>query len=416
LWLSVQDYRGTKPFSEPESVAVRDFFAQHAPAGARKSVKRTYGGLNVAMNWHSYGQVINVPYSHMTSGEPPADDYEVFVNLAKRFVASNNFKYGQAWAGNGLYTVNGDAADYMYDTHGTFAFSPEVGPFFDFEPFERGMWPVPAHIAPIVNESLAMAGQSLWASDVLPVLSMENSMLRAVVPGDEADGCRTLYVQLAISNGGAVDSDSPVVLSATFSDGLQHITAAYEQATQPWLPEPPAADSDDVAQCAVPLSSASHRVLNDDYTHFKAESRMQQRRAVDDTSDQDRTAGAFRAAGKEARGGGSPTACEQTTKRQRATLSSVQLGVVPGERSWYPPRPSESCTGLMGWSTPTQGWFAVTGGCTSPPPYRARFPQLGAPQCPCLYACTRKAALLPRLAPALCEAVFGLLRKRQQGG
>ncbi len=268
----LQDYRGPKPFSEPEASAVRDFFAEYAPPGSAKSTKRKYGGLNVAMNWHSYGQVINVPYSHMASGEPPADDYEVFKNLAKRFVGSNNFKYGQAWAGNGLYTVNGDAADYMYDMHGTYAFSPEVGPFFDFEPFARGMWPLQKDIIPIVNESLAMSGQSVWANDVLPTLVVENSVLKARLPEDEEDDARTLFVQVAVSNGGVVDSDSPVVVSATFADDLHDIEAAYTQVTQPATKRSVRrAAGQGAGSCPIPLHSASDRVLNDDFTHFKAD-------------------------------------------------------------------------------------------------------------------------------------------------
>ena len=284
-----QDYRGSAPFSEPEARAVRDFFAQFAPAGSGKKTKRKFGGLNVAMNWHSYGQVINVPYSHMASGEPPAEDYEVFKNLAKRFVASNNFKYGQAWAGNGLYTVNGDAADYMYDMHGTYAFSPEVGPFFDFEPFSRGMWPARKDIAPIVNESLAMSGQSVWAADVLPTLGIENSLLKAQLPQDRNDDARTLYVQLAVSNGGVVDSDSPVLVTATFAEGMDDISSAYAAATKPSGRRTLRRRAADDSKCPIPLHAASDRLLNDDLTYLKADTG----RALA----QDRTAEHFSAAG-----------------------------------------------------------------------------------------------------------------------
>lgn len=140
-----EDYRGTAPFSEPEAAAVRDLLQREMRHPAGKLSERKLGNVNVALNWHSYGQVINIPYSHMASGEPPAKDYAFFKKLARRFQGTNNFKVGQAWAGNGLYTVNGDAADYMYDRHGVYAFSPEVGPFFDFEPFAEGtLSPCPA--------------------------------------------------------------------------------------------------------------------------------------------------------------------------------------------------------------------------------------------------------------------------------
>ena len=319
----MQDYRGTAAFSEPEAAAVRDFFAEFSLPGSGKKTQRKFGGVNVAMNWHSYGQVINVPYSHMASGEPPAEDYTVFKNLAKRFVASNNFKYGQAWAGNGLYTVNGDAADYMYDTHGTYAFSPEVGPFFDFEPFSRGMWPAQKDIAPIVNESLAMSGQSIWANDVLPILTVENSVLKAQLKEDAEDDARTLFVQLAVSNGGVVDSDSPVLLSATFAEGLEDMQAAYAAVTQP-TGERSLRRTADESKCPLPISTASNRVLNDDYTYFHDESG---RRA----QSQDRTATHFSLAGDSIPAAKDAQSQEAASVNLRAARSRALKQTLPGD-------------------------------------------------------------------------------------
>ena len=89
--------------------------------------------------------------------------------------------------------MNGDAGDYMYAKHGIFAFSPggystvtmnlfcapylisshhnnllslltEVGPFFDYNPFSKGMWPPENEIADIVAESMPMAGDLVWTA------------------------------------------------------------------------------------------------------------------------------------------------------------------------------------------------------------------------------------------------------------
>lgn len=167
-----ETYRGTSPFSEPETRAIKYLLDRV--------------DFDIAINWHSFGQLINVPFSHAVSnrestllicigmvyvftslvqgsGKPKGGDGQVLFAIAERLVRGSGFQYGQA-SKNGLYTVNGDAGDYMFGKRGIFAFSPEVGPYFKKEPFSSGMWPSEKMQPELEAESLPVAAQALWAT------------------------------------------------------------------------------------------------------------------------------------------------------------------------------------------------------------------------------------------------------------
>jgi len=87
LWCCHQDYRGTAPFSEPETQAIRDFTAQHDFA--------------VALNFHSYGDFVNIPFATNkgpTHGELPPNDRRIYHSLVADMTQVNHFRSGHAWA------------------------------------------------------------------------------------------------------------------------------------------------------------------------------------------------------------------------------------------------------------------------------------------------------------------------------
>ena len=114
-------YRGTAPFSEPETQAVRSFVLDH--------------DFKVALNYHSYGGFLIYPWGYTSQ---PAEDEEIFKELGLLLTKDNRYTYG-----TGLetvsYTTNGDADDWMYgevDEKPTiFAMTPEIGTR------EHGFWP-----------------------------------------------------------------------------------------------------------------------------------------------------------------------------------------------------------------------------------------------------------------------------------
>ncbi len=108
---SSQTYRGTAPFSEPETRAQRDFIMSIKPVGA--------------MNYHTYGGDLLYPYGYQFGLLAP--DNEIFVGWADAMTAVNQYHPGTAW--QIMYTVNGEQDDWCYSGDSlpkVFAMTPEV--------------------------------------------------------------------------------------------------------------------------------------------------------------------------------------------------------------------------------------------------------------------------------------------------
>lgn len=112
---SSNTYRGTGPFSEPETQAIRDFVNGIQPS--------------IALNYHSYSNLLLFPYGYANGVYAPDD--ALFRAMAVEMTRANGYTYGTPW--EILYTANGAADDWMYGdtTHPrVLAFTPEVGEAF----------------------------------------------------------------------------------------------------------------------------------------------------------------------------------------------------------------------------------------------------------------------------------------------
>lgn len=109
-------YRGTAPFSEPETDAVRRLF-----------VSRDFRAV---VSFHSYSQVILYPWAYVT--DPSPKDAEL-ADLARTMagliaaVRGTVYAYGQSAGGIG-YTSNGDTADWTFAVTGAPSFTIELPP------------------------------------------------------------------------------------------------------------------------------------------------------------------------------------------------------------------------------------------------------------------------------------------------
>ena len=125
-------YRGTAPFSEPETSAIRDLLE------SGRHVSQTF-------NYHAYGSLLIYPWGYESGAYTPDD--ALFINQSIALTAVNGFLYGTA--PDILYPVNGESDDWMYGEQATkpkiLSFTPEVGPTF---------WPDPAEIIPLADENL----------------------------------------------------------------------------------------------------------------------------------------------------------------------------------------------------------------------------------------------------------------------
>ncbi|MFA4948436.1 MAG: M14 family zinc carboxypeptidase [Candidatus Krumholzibacteriia bacterium] len=89
-------FRGTAPFSEPETQAVRDFCAPRE--------------ITMSLSYHSYGELILYPWGYAPINTMEA---ELFAALGDSLRQGNNYTAGNAASG-AIYITNGDSDDWLY--------------------------------------------------------------------------------------------------------------------------------------------------------------------------------------------------------------------------------------------------------------------------------------------------------------
>lgn len=108
-------YRGTSPFSEPETQVIRDFFAQR--------------NLQAALSYHNYSQIILYPWSYTTEATNRDELLDEMASEMSRLMKDvNGSFYGYGQAGSYLYLSNGDTADWAFGTYGIPSFTIELPP------------------------------------------------------------------------------------------------------------------------------------------------------------------------------------------------------------------------------------------------------------------------------------------------
>ncbi|MBN2587944.1 MAG: T9SS type A sorting domain-containing protein, partial [Candidatus Fermentibacteraceae bacterium] len=111
-----ETYRGTAPFSEPETQVQSNFIIDKAPIAA--------------MSYHTYGGDLLYPWGYEDIFTP---DNDLFVGWADQMTAVNNYTYGTPW--QVMYNSNGDQLDWSYcgvDVPKVYCMTPEVG--------DNGFW------------------------------------------------------------------------------------------------------------------------------------------------------------------------------------------------------------------------------------------------------------------------------------
>eukprot|EP00924_Labyrinthula_sp_SR-Ha-C_P004781 snap_masked-scaffold_1-processed-gene-11.22-mRNA-1 protein AED:1.00 eAED:1.00 QI:0/-1/0/0/-1/1/1/0/636 len=191
-----EDFRGEKPFSEPETELIKMFLLQH--------------NITTAINYHSYGRDIVIPFSCKSledASEGKENEHTRVLNylsdLGERLNAastSDRFVVGYSYDKQmGLYPVNGDAADYMLNEFNIAAVSIELG-----ELGKTGFWPdfstdtldLVSQVEKVSKEALGMTLESAWSSG--PYLHVEEIKVK----GKGSSFC----TQLLVENKGMWDS------------------------------------------------------------------------------------------------------------------------------------------------------------------------------------------------------------------
>ncbi|MFQ5599776.1 MAG: M14 family zinc carboxypeptidase [Candidatus Krumholzibacteriia bacterium] len=130
-------YRGTAPFSEPESQAIRDL------CNGRQFV--------IWLAYHSYSELLLFPWGYAYEY---TTDHEIFEAMANAMTASNGYLAGNPAMG-AIYLTNGGSDDWGYGEVTTkpaiYAYTPEVGKWAD-----GGFGPPDTFIDPYFNLLLPM--------------------------------------------------------------------------------------------------------------------------------------------------------------------------------------------------------------------------------------------------------------------
>jgi len=129
-----ETYRGTAPFSEPETENVRQF------------CNSRYFGMT--LNLHSVAGLMIYPWSIPPPAWGYCPDNATFMALSQTMQQWNGYTYGPCW--EILYEVNGDANDWMY---GEQTEKPKILPWV-FEIGGSDFWPLPPEIPGLINENM----------------------------------------------------------------------------------------------------------------------------------------------------------------------------------------------------------------------------------------------------------------------
>ncbi|MDP7062660.1 MAG: M14 family metallopeptidase [Planctomycetota bacterium] len=124
---SSETYRGTSPFSEPETQALATLMSTMPP--------------KMSMSVHTYSDLMLYPWGYNTI---VTNNDALYREFGASFTANNGWPFGTIW--QVLYIANGGSVDYHYGTYGTIAFTPEIGGDSD------GFWPAPSRIPALYED------------------------------------------------------------------------------------------------------------------------------------------------------------------------------------------------------------------------------------------------------------------------
>ncbi len=141
-------FRGTAPFSEPESLAIAALFARQI-----EETGRPFTGM---LSYHAFSQVILHPWGCTGSSLHGLDGQLVrqfAADMQDRLNETGPRVYGLSRGTNPL-RIGGEAGDWAYETYGTFCFTVELPP----EPDSPFGFLLPAEeIGPVVDQAMPAA-------------------------------------------------------------------------------------------------------------------------------------------------------------------------------------------------------------------------------------------------------------------
>lgn len=105
-------YRGPQAFSEPESLAIKNYVEQNE-------------NITVLLSFHTYSQLILYPWGHVYDSIAVEKDKLVHETMAQKMAEWNGYTPQQS---SELYVASGDTTDWSYGEHKIISFTFELDP------------------------------------------------------------------------------------------------------------------------------------------------------------------------------------------------------------------------------------------------------------------------------------------------
>lgn len=124
--------QGPKPLSEPETQAIPAF------------LRLLPFPPTLALSLHAFGRSVLHPFSCQSLASTLNSTMLHLFKHGTRSILSNiphKYTTGQAWEIPGLYSVNGDAADYLFHAHSILSFNVELPPDYPPKNEYLSFWP-----------------------------------------------------------------------------------------------------------------------------------------------------------------------------------------------------------------------------------------------------------------------------------
>ncbi len=186
-----ETYRGTGPFSEPETQAIKAFVEQKQFA--------------MVMDYHCYSNVLLYPWSYTNLVTPDNNTYQAWSQI---LTETNGFFFGTPMEAIG-YNANGGSMDWYYGEQSTkpkiFAWSPEAGNVND------GFYPASYRIEEIARSFMDMNMYFMCFS--LPYLMIQEPTQRFIINNQK--------LRISMKNIGMVNPSTFVVTFVPISSELQ---------------------------------------------------------------------------------------------------------------------------------------------------------------------------------------------------
>jgi carboxypeptidase T len=172
---SSDTYRGTAPFSEPETQALRDFFLAH--------------DFKAMITYHSYAQLILYPWGNTNVRAP--DHYKLDI-IAGEMESLVNAVHGMTYTAeksSALYLASGTTDDWTYAETGIPSFTIELRPINDFVGFQLPASEINDTSEENIPAAMYLLGLTQQDQDGDGVVEVDDNCMGASNPGQQdADG------------------------------------------------------------------------------------------------------------------------------------------------------------------------------------------------------------------------------------